>query len=156
MAVAGLAVMVIVLAVLLTWSRVATTVQPVPPVATTEGFPDTASPEPTSSDLLPASPAPDEASPTQDYGSAAPIALEAVQAFLSGDRAGFARLAQPEAVEGVNDAPVPKGSISGEAETVLGGPTRQQIKVPTTDGSILLDMVVVNGAWKVMDLRYQR
>jgi hypothetical protein len=118
----------------------------------------TAAPEPVSSALLPPSPAPQEASPTQTYGPSAPVALEAVSAFLLGDRRAFAALAQQQAVEAVNDAPVPPPGqeVTGSPTLVLPGPTRQQVSVPTTDGPILLDMVVVDGAWKVLDLRYAR
>lgn len=115
-------------------------------------------PEPVSTALLPPSPAPEAASPTPEYGSSAPIALEAVQAFLTGNRPGFARLGQQEAVEMVNEAPIPPPGqrITGAAKTLLDGPTRQKVSVPTTDGPLVLDMVVVDGAWKVMSIEYQR
>jgi hypothetical protein len=117
-----------------------------------------ASAESTADGLLPPSPAPEEGSPLPEYGPSAPIALEAVQAFLQGDHAKFARLGQPEAVESVNDAPQPPPGqeITGDVKTLLGGPTRQKVSVPTTDGDLVLDMVVVDGAWKVMSIEYDR
>lgn len=118
----------------------------------------TATPESTATGLLPPSPAASAGSPTPDYGSSAPVALEAVQAFLLADHSGFARLAQPEAVESVNEAPAPPAGqqITGNVKTLLGGPTRQQVQVLTTDGPLILDMIVVDGAWKVQEIRYQR
>jgi len=150
---AGLAVAVLVLAIALTWTRLATL--PTPPAATPTEF---ATPDSTATDLLPASPAPEGASPTPYYGDSTTAALEAVQAFLLGDRAGFAEMAQQEAVESVNEAPVPPPGqeIIGVPEITLDGPTRQQVRVNTTDGNLLLDMVIVDGQWKVMDLRYEK
>jgi hypothetical protein len=118
----------------------------------------TPSAESTSVSLLPPSPAPEEGSPLPQYGPSAPIALEAVSAFLLGDHAKFARLGQPDAVESVNDAPKPPPGqrITGSAEVLLGGPTRQKVSVPTTDGDLVLDMVVIDGAWKVMSMEYAR
>jgi hypothetical protein len=150
----GLAVLSIVLMVALTLNR-----------ATGGGGQDMApapvvSDEPYTgpTDLVPPSPAQEETSPTPDYGSSAGIALEAVNAFLLNDSARFAELAQPEAVEGINEAPArPAGQeVTGSVKTLLPGPTRQQVAVPTTDGNLVLDMVVIDGAWKVMSIEYGR
>ncbi len=148
----GVAVLVVILFVSLTWSRLASPPEPTPDVAVTT-LPDT-----TETGLLPPSPAPDEASPTQTYGPSAPIALEAVQAFIQNDRAGFARLAQQQVVEDVSQAPAPPPGqqIVGNVRVLLPGPTRQQVEVPTTDGPLILDMVIVDGAWKVMNMEYRR
>jgi hypothetical protein len=146
----GLAVASVVLLVTMALSRSGGVPQPQPLPSET--------PETVSTALLPPSPAVEEASPTPEYGSSAPIALEAVQAFLTGDRPKFARLGQQEAVETVNEAAVPPPGqrITGNPKTLLGGPTRQQISVPTTDGDLVLDMVIVDGAWKVMSIEYAR
>lgn len=115
-------------------------------------------PESTATVLLPPSPATEQSPAPQTYGPSAPIALEAVQAFLSGDHAGFALLGQQEAVEAVNEAPKPPPGqeITGPVKVIHGGPTRQQVQVPTTDGPLLLDMIVVDEAWKVQSMEYQR
>ena len=112
----------------------------------------TAAPEPASTGLLAPSPEQEAPPATTDYGSSIPVALEAVSAFLTGDRPKFASLAQPDAVELVNEAPVPHGSITASASTVLPGPTQQKINVPTTDGDLLLDMIIVDGSWKVLNI----
>jgi len=151
----GLAVLSVVLMVALTLNRVAGSgggrdMAPAPVVS------DEPYTGPT--DLVPPSPAPEGASPTPDYGSSAGIALEAVNAFLLNDSTRFAELAQPEAVEGINEAPArPAGQeVTGRVKTLLPGPTRQQVLVPTTDGDLVLDMVVIDGAWKVMSIEYAR
>lgn len=151
----GLGVLVLIMLVTMTTLRLMTIPASPQPGPTSLATP---TPESTSTDLLPPEPAPYGASPTQDYGSSATIALEAVSAFLQGDRVRFAALGQQEVVEAVNDAPVPPPGqeITGSPETVLDGPTRQKVQVPTTDGPIDLDMIVVDGAWKVMDMRYSR
>lgn len=148
---AGLAITCLVLFISLVLTRAGSAPQPVAPVSTQ-------APEPVSTALLPPSPALEEASPTPQYGSSAPIAMEAVQAFLTGDRPKFARLGQQEAVESVNEAqiPPPGQRITGQVKTLLDGPTRQKVAVPTTDGDLVLDMVVVDGAWKVMSIEYAR
>lgn len=150
----GLAVLSLVLFIALTTARLARLDLSVPAPTASEASAPT--PDSTATGLLPPSPAADEPSPFQDYGSAAPIALEAVQCFLLGDRAGFAALAQQDAVEAVNEAPVPGGQITGQADVVLPGPTRQQVSVPTTDGDLLMDMIVVDSAWKVQSMEYRR
>lgn len=149
----GTAIIICVLMVTLTIGRM-----PSPPVASGPLPASSATPEPTSSELLPVDPGTAEGSPLPEYGSSAPIALEAVNAFLLADHAGFARLAQQEAVEAINEAPDPKPGqqIIGVPTTVAGGPTRQTIDVRTTDGVLRLDMIIVDGAWKVLDMRYQQ
>lgn len=112
--------------------------------------------EPVATGLLPPSPATEPAPATAEYGPSTPIALEAVQAFLQGDHARFAELAQAEAVESVNEAPTPGGQISAPGRIVLGGPTQQQVLVPTTDGDLTLTMIVVDGAWKVAGMEYAK
>lgn len=146
---AALAVVVVVLFVGLTIGRL--------PERSAGPLPaPTAEPAPTGTRLLPDTPAPDSASPLPDYGPSDQAALAAVEAFLRNDSAGFARLAQQEATETVNEAPArPAGArITGEVTTVHGGPTRQTVDVPTSDGVLRLDMVVVDGDWKVLDLAY--
>ena len=90
------------------------------------------------------------ASPTPDYGSSLPIALEAVQAFLDGDHAKYSSLASQQAAEDANDAVVDPGQVlTGAGKILLGGPTRQKVQVPTSMGKIILNMVEVDGAWTV-------
>lgn len=145
---------VVILFATLTASRLSST----PALAPSEGSTPGLRSETTETGLLPPSPAPNEASPTQNYGPSAPIALEAVQAFLQGDRAGFARLAQPDVVEDVDGAPSPPPGqeIIGNVRVLLPGPTRQQVEVPTTDGPLILDMIIIDEAWKVMNMEYRR
>lgn len=112
--------------------------------------------ESTATGLLPPSPAPLDGPTTPEYGPSTPIALEAAQAFLQGDRARFAELAQPDAVESVNEAPTPGGRITGQARISLGGPTQQEVKVPTSEGELTLTMIVVDGAWKVAGMEYAK
>lgn len=133
-------------------------VAPTPWPSPTPSADAVATPETTSTDLQPSDPAPNEPSPTADYGSAAPIALEAVNAWLLGDMAAFASLAQPDVVEAAGEAPRPPAgsAIKGSPVTVLDGPTRQQIRVDTTDGPLDLDMIVIDGAWIVDKMVYRR
>jgi hypothetical protein len=147
----ALAVTVVLLAITLTINRL--------PEATSGPLPTaSAEPAPTDTRFLPDTPAPDSGSPLPDYGPSDQVALEAVAAFLRNDSPGFARLAQQEATETVNEAPArPAGArITGDVVLVLGGPTRQTVDVPTTDGPLRLDMVVVDGSWKVLDIEYAR
>lgn len=148
---AGLATTLVMLFVVLTLNRMPDRTQSTSVGPIIQG-------ERTQTGLLPPSPAPDRASPTPNYGPSAPIALEAVQAFLQNDRTGLARLAQPEVMEGVDEAPKRPAdvAITGTVKVIQPGPTRQRVQVPTTDGPMLLDMVVIDGAWKVMDMRYAR
>jgi len=148
---AALAVTAIILGVGLTMARL-------PEPASAPLPTQTADPAPETTDLLPDTPAPDSGSPLPDYGPSDQVALEAVAAFLRNDAPGFARLAQQEATEAVNEAPArPAGArITGDVTTVHDGPTRQSVSVPTTDGALLLDMVVVDGSWKVLDIEYAR
>jgi hypothetical protein len=143
---AGAGALIIIMFMALTISRVRNlpTMQPTPTAQSTG--------------LLPPSPASALGSPPPGYGPSAPIAMEAVSAFLLGDRAGFARLGQQEAVESVNDAPKPPPGqrITGVVKVLLDGPTRQKVSVPTTDGDLVLDMIVVDGAWKVLNIEYAR
>jgi hypothetical protein len=142
----------LVLTVLLTIARINGISQHRPP--TTNNTWTTA--EPTSTGLLPPSPAVEPAPATPSYGPSTPIALEAVQAFLQGDHARFAELGQQNVVEAVNDSPTPGGEITGPGKIHLGGPTQQVVLVPTTDGELTLTMIVVDGAWKVAGLEYSK
>ena len=106
--------------------------------------------------LLPPSPSPEPAPATTEYGPATPIALEAAQAFLQGDRSRFAELAQPDVVESANEAPTPGGQITAPGRVLLGGPTQQKILVPTSEGDLTLTMIVIDGAWKVAGMEYAK
>lgn len=145
----ALMVVVVVLFVGLTVSRI--------PERSSAPLPaPTAEPAPTDTRLLPERATPYSASPLPSYGPSDQVALAAVEAFLRNDAPEFARLAQQDATEIANDAPArPAGArITGEVRTLLGGPTRQQVEVPTSEGALRLDMVVVDGRWKVLDLAY--
>lgn len=141
---AGLGVTVLVLLVALTALRM-------PDGPATEAAPD-----PASTDLFPVAPGPDATSPLPDYGSAAPVATEAVIAWLLGDLRALESLVEPEVMEAAAEAPAPSGRVTGEATVLLDGPTRQKVSVPTSDGDIVLDMVVVDRAWTVMNMRYAK
>lgn len=130
---------------------------PTPTVSTPDYTLPDMEPDVTSTDLVPPSPTWDEPSPTADYGSSAPVALEAVSAFLRNDAIGFAKYAQPEAVEGANEAPArPAGQKITGSTILLDGPTRQQVQVRTSEGPLILDMAVVDGKWRVLDMVYQK
>lgn len=87
--------------------------------------------------------------------SSTPIALEAAQAFLAHDLRRFATLATPEAMEAAGAAPAPSQRLHGDASLLRDGPTRQDVRVPTTGAALLLNMVLVDGAWLVEDMRFE-
>lgn len=114
---------------------------------------------PTDDRLIPPTPEiTTESTPDVDYGSPAPIALEAVQAFLDNDHARFSSLATQEVVEAVNAAPDPRPgqAVLGDVETVLPGPTEQTMRIMTTDGTLEVVMTADAevGGWLVSDMRY--
>lgn len=94
---------------------------------------------------------------TATLGPSLPIALEAVDAFLSNDIQRFGRVALPAAVEAVSDTPAPPASarkVTGKAVVRLGGTTQQVDEIPTSGGMLQLVMIVSDGRWKVQAIRY--
>jgi hypothetical protein len=94
---------------------------------------------------------------TASVGPSLPIALEAVDAFLSNDIQRFERVALPAAVEAVNDTPAPPATarkVTGKAVVRLGGVAQQVDEIPTSGGMLQLVMIVSGGRWQVQAIRY--
>lgn len=84
-----------------------------------------------------------------------PIALEAVDAFLRHDVAAFGRVATPDATELMAASPTATCVLTGDLKVVHGGPTQQDLDVPTSLGTLRLQMVVRDGRWLVADLAFR-
>jgi hypothetical protein len=108
----------------------------------------------TSTALTPAwSPSPTEGVSTP--APADPIALEAVSAFLAHDVDRFADLALPGAAELMAGSPPASGVLTGPVRTVHGGPTQQDLDVPTSLGTLRLQMVWRTDRWLVADMAFR-
>lgn len=117
-------------------------------------------PEPTGTSTALHAPttAPVTVAAVETFGPPDPIALEAVRAFLAHDIPAFTRVATPEAAQLAAEAPrpAPNGVITGEVTVVHGGPTQQDLAIPTSFGVLLITMAVHGDAWLVDDMAYQK
>jgi hypothetical protein len=83
-----------------------------------------------------------------DVGSSIPTAVTVVEDWLTGAPAVDAM--QPAAYEAALEGPAPDGTVvSGTATVGQGGPTQQQVLVPTNRGVLLVSLEVDSNAWVV-------
>lgn len=115
----------------------------VPPVPTT-----------TSTALEPAW-SPSAVPTVSEVGPPDPIALEAVGAFLKHDVGAFGRVATPEVTELMAGSPAVDGVLTGDLVVVHGGPTQQDLDVPTSLGVLRLTMAVRDERWLVTDMAFR-
>jgi len=105
-------------------------------------------------------PTPTDLPPTAatQIADSGPVAAEAVRSYLLNDVVGFSTVALPEVAEEVASAPAPKsgGEITGVPVLVHGGPTQQDVQVPTTWGDLNLTMVREDDRWLVESMEYNR
>lgn len=113
-----------------------------------------AAPTTTSTALVPAG-SPSAAPTESQVGPPDPIALEAVDAFLRHDVDAFARLATPQAADLMAESPGATGLVTGDVTLVHGGPTQQDLDVPTSLGVLRLQMVVRGDRWLVADMAFR-
>lgn len=125
--------------------------------------PTVATPTPVNTRLVPPSPVGSTGpAPDVDFGDPAPILLEALQAWLSGDQGRFGSLASPEVVEAAHAAPAPAPGqkILGGPEITEPGPTQATYRINTTDGWMRIVMAVsqskVPAGWVIADMEYIR
>lgn len=139
----------LVLFVLLLGIRVARLVPPADP---------TIAAEPVSTALTPPTPTVLPVPASETAPGSDPVALEAVSAFLLHDLVHFSRLASPEVAEQVIEAPPAQdgATVTGPALIVHGGPTEQDVRVPTSLGDLDLTLAWTDDAWIVTSMEYHR
>lgn len=95
---------------------------------------------------VPQTPQPTSAFVWDRHGSSAPTALDVVTGWLTGTPDDAAM--EPAAYEDAVLHPAPANvQILGTARVTDGGPTEQDVTVPTNRGTLLLTMHVQDGSW---------
>lgn len=83
-------------------------------------------------------------------GDPTPVAIVAVNDWLTADTDGLERHVLPAAIEELTAAPVPTGlRVNGPAIRVASGPTDALVRLPATLGPLLVTLVPVEGRWMV-------
>lgn len=152
--VTGLGVAVLMLALRINqMDRAAGPVNPMAqpsPLATGDGAPlATPTPDPTTEPLS----QPDQSITQRAFpeaGDPRSVALEAINEWLAWDFPGLEDDLLPGVLEEAQANPPQRGvRVDGAAEVVKDGPTASTVRVPTTEGSLLVDLVVYEGKWMV-------
>lgn len=85
------------------------------------------------------------------------VAVEAVNEWLAWDFPGLEDNLLPGVLEEAQANPPARGvRVDGPARTEENGPTAATVRVPTTSGGLLVDLVVFEGKWMVEAMGWAR